>query len=96
MKFRARIANVAITYSTIEIPAYCGVCGSDLCGPRALEEQRVCTTMAFSHFESNPAVGDDIATDTPDDDADATATLSVGCANCGARLAVGNISGTES
>ena len=68
--------------ATINVPDVCPGCGTDLTSEGAIRENRVCRTVAFSHFDAEARDADVVATDTEDRDVTWYATEWLFCAEC--------------
>lgn len=88
---KIKLHDVSITARTVEVPATCPAdgCSADLTQPAAIEEQRLCTTLARSHLGTDDPADALSETDTADVECDCAATTDVRCARCGHKLAAG-------
>lgn len=93
------VHDVTITARTVEVSDKCPKCRHVLTRESAIEEQRLCSSLAYSHLDGSGGVEDVDAlcsTDSADDNLDYVATTAVRCATCDAVIENGSVTHTVS
>lgn len=86
-KVKIIVHKVTIVSRSVEIDTTCPNCQADLTESSSIEEGRLCSTVASTHFTVREDERDALSeTDSCDDDVDYRATVFVNCGNCGHHL----------